>query len=85
MGHNCQKYSTQCSWLQLQSTCFWQESQTAFPFLLNDKLPEVGVSNSEVVAGNLSTMHAARKQFIVCESSEKLGQPLHYQVRTSIA
>lgn len=56
------------------------------PAFLNDKLPALeGVSTSEVVADNLNAMHAARKQFIACESSEKLRRALHHQVRTGIA
>ena len=47
------------------------------PSFLNDKLPALeGVSTSEVVASNLNAMHAARKQFIMCESSEKLRHTL---------
>ena len=56
------------------------------PGLLNDKLLALeGVSTSEVVADNLNAMHAARKQFIASESSEKLRRTLHHQVRTSIS
>ena len=52
---------------------------------LNDKLPALeGVSISEVVASNLNVMHAARKQFIKCESLEKLRRSLQHQVRTDI-
>ena len=40
------------------------------PSFLFDKLPALeGVSTSEVVASNLNAMHAARKQFIMFESS----------------
>ena len=47
------------------------------PSFLIDKLPALeGVSTSEVVASNLNAMHAARKQFIMCESSEKLTRAL---------
>lgn len=54
------------------------------PSFLNDKLPALeGVSTSEIVASNLNAMHAARKQFIMCESSEKLRRALRHQVRTS--
>ena len=39
--------------------------------LQNDKLSALeGVSTSEVVADNVNPVHAARKQFIVCESSK---------------
>ena len=56
------------------------------PGLLNDKLPALeGVSTSEVVADNLNVMHGARKQFIACESLEKVRRALCHQVRTSIA
>ena len=56
------------------------------PGLLNDKLLALeGVSTSEVVADNLNAMHAARKQFIECEFSEKLKRALRHQVRISIA
>ena len=49
------------------------------PSFLNDKLAALeGVSTSLVVA-----VHAARKQFIKCESLEKLRQALCHQVRTS--
>ena len=52
---------------------------------LIDKLSALeGVSTSEVVASNLNTMHIARKQFIMCESLEKLRRALRHQVRTSI-
>ena len=52
---------------------------------LNDKLPaSEGVSTSEIVASNLNAMHAARKQFIKCESLEKLRCSFCHQVRTSI-
>ena len=55
------------------------------PSFLIDKLPALeGVSTSEVVASNLNAMHAARKQFIMSESSEKLRRALRHQVRTSI-
>ena len=53
------------------------------PSFLIDKLPALeGICTSEVVASNL--MYAARKQFIMCESSEKLRRALRHQVRTSI-
>ena len=43
------------------------------PSFLIDKLPALeGVSTREVIASNLNAMHAARKQFKMCESSEKL-------------
>ena len=52
---------------------------------LKDKLPTLeGVSTSEVVASNLSAMHAARKQFVKCESLEKSRHALRHQIRTSI-
>ena len=55
------------------------------PSFLNNKLPALeGVSTSEVVASNLNAVHAARKQFIKCESLEKLRCALHHQVRTGI-
>ena len=55
------------------------------PSFLNDKLPALeGVSTSEVVASNINVMHAARKQFIKCESLEKLRCALHHQVKTGI-
>ena len=55
------------------------------PSFLIDKFPALeGVSTSEVVASNLNAVHAARKQFIMCESSEKLRCALRHQVRTSI-
>ena len=55
------------------------------PSVLNDKLPALeGVSTSEVIATNLNTMHAARKQFIKCKSLEKLRCALRHQVRTGI-
>ena len=55
------------------------------PSILIDKLPVLeGVSISEVVASNLNVMHAARKQFIMCESLEKLTRALQNHVRTSI-
>ena len=52
---------------------------------LNDKLPSLeGVSTREIVASNLNAIHAARKQFIKCESWEKLRHALRHQVRTGI-
>ena len=52
---------------------------------LIDKLSALeGVSTSEVVASNLNAMHIAGKQFIMCESLEKLRRALRHQVRTSI-
>ena len=49
------------------------------PDLLNDKLLAFeGVSTCEVVADNLNVMHAARKQFIACESSEKPCRALRH-------
>ena len=55
------------------------------PSFLNDQLSALeGVSTSEVVASNLNAMHAARKQFIKCESLEKLRRALGHQVRTGI-
>ena len=48
------------------------------PSFLNDKLPTLeGVSTSKVVTSNLNAMHAARKQFIKCESLENLRRALH--------
>ena len=56
------------------------------PGLSNDKLPALeGVSTSEVVADNLNAMHAAKKQFIACKSSEKPRRALRHKIRTSIA
>ena len=53
--------------------------------ILIDKLPVLeGVFTSDVVASNLNVMHAARKQFIMCESLEKLARALRHQVRVSI-
>ena len=48
------------------------------PSFLNDKLPAL-----EGVSTNLNVLHAARKQFIKCESLEKLRRSLH-PVRTGI-
>ena len=60
-------------------------SNPNLPSFLNDKLPALeGVSTIEVVASNLSAMHAARKQFIKYESLEKLRCALCHQVRTGI-
>ena len=56
------------------------------PSFLNDKLSALeGVSTSEVVASNLHAMHTARKQFIKCESLEKLRCALRHQIRTGIS
>ena len=47
------------------------------PSFLINKLPALeGISTSEVVASNLNAMHAARKQFMMCEFSEKLRRAL---------
>ena len=60
----------------------WNSNLSSF---LNDKLPVLeGVSTIGVVASNLNAMHAARKQFIKCESLEKFRCALCHQVRTGI-
>ena len=44
-----------------------------------------GVSISQVVPDNLNLIHANRKAYIECESSEKLRRALRHQIRPSLA
>ena len=53
------------------------------PSVLVSDLPALEtVSTSEVVANNLNAMHAARRAFMMSESSERLQRALRHQVRT---
>ena len=40
--------------------------------------------NPNLLSSNPNAMHAARKQFIMCEVLEKLRRALRHQMRTSI-
>ena len=56
------------------------------PSILIDRPPALeGVSTSQVVANNLNLIHANRKAYIECESSEKLRRALRHQIRPSLA
>ena len=60
------------------------EKNPNFPNVGSNKLPALeGVTESKIVAENLSTMHDARQAFIKSESDEKLRQALQHQVRIS--
>ena len=48
-------------------------------------IEDIDVSTSKVIVGNLNAMHAARKQFIACESPEKLRYAPCHQVRAITA
>ena len=56
------------------------------PSILVDRPPALeGVSTSQVVANNLNLIHANRKAYIECESSEKLRRALRHQIRPSLS
>ena len=52
------------------------------PTVLSDKLPALeGQTESPTVAEHLSSLHLARKSFIMAESSEKIRRALRKQTR----
>ena len=54
----------------------------SFPSILHDKLPALNETcSSEILSENLNAMHAARRSFLECESSEKLRRALRAKTR----
>ena len=56
----------------------------AMPDLFNCKPPALGsVVSSDIVRENLNALHVARKEFLQCESSEKLRRALRSNIRST--
>ena len=56
-----------------------------FPSTINDSLPALDKDKdvSSAIGMHIAALHAARQEFISCESSEKIKRALRRQVRTS--
>ena len=53
---------------------------------MTDRPPALeGVSTSEVVANTLNLIHANRRAYIECESSDKLRRAMRHQIRPFIS
>ena len=54
------------------------------PNIMSDKLPALeGVTESKSLAMHLNALHAAREQFVMSETDEKIRRALRHNVRTS--
>ena len=54
------------------------------PNIMTDKLPALeGVTESKSLAMHLNALHAAREQFVMSETDEKIRRALRHNVRTS--
>ena len=81
MGYKCQKLAFECAWFFTISTSVSMNPR--LPNILSNRPPALeGLTDSKIVASNLTSMHEARKAFIKIESSEKISRALGHNLRS---